>query len=112
MTNEEMLNRVQARTGEHDTALLSAYIEDAGTIIINKAYPFKTGITEVPEKYHHKQVEIAVYLINKRGAEGQTLHIENGIHRSYESASVPDSMLRDVIPLAKIPVPEVLDEES
>lgn len=112
MTNEEMLNRVQARTGEHDTALLSAYIEDAGTIIINKAYPFKSNITEVPEKYHHKQVEIAVYLVNKRGAEGQTQHIENGIHRNYESASVPNSMLRDIVPLAKIPTSEVQDENT
>ena len=112
MTSEEMLNRVMARTGETDAALLSAYIEEAGMAIINKAYPFKTGITEVPEKYHYKQVEIAVYLVNKRGAEGQELHIENGIHRSYENGSVPKSMLRDIMPLAKIPSPEVVYEES
>lgn len=112
MTQEEMLNRVQARTGEHDTALLSAYIEEAGAIIIAKAYPFKSDITEVPLKYHYKQVEIAVYLVNKRGAEGQTMHIENGIHRTYEAASVPKSMLRDIVPLGKIPTSEVADENA
>ena len=36
-----------------------------------------------------KQIEIAVYLYNKQGAEGQTAHSENGISRTYESADVP-----------------------
>lgn len=106
MTNEQMLEIVEARTGVTDTTLLSAYIEDAGQAIINKAYPFKVGITEVPAKYQRLQVEIAVYLVGKMGAEGQTQHIENGIHRSYESASIPNSMLKAVIPLAKIPFSE------
>lgn len=112
MTNEQMLEMVKARTGVNDTTLLSAYIEDAGQAIINKAYPFKTGITEVPEKYQHRQVEIAVYLVNKQGAEGQTSHNENGVNRSYESASIPKSMLRDIIPLAKIPVSLAEPEEE
>lgn len=106
MTNEQMLAIVEARTGVTDTTLLSAYIEDAGQAIINKAYPFLTGIETVPPKYQRLQVEIAVYLANKMGAEGQTQHIENGIHRTYESASIPNSMLKAVIPLAKIPFPE------
>lgn len=110
MTNEEMLAIVKARTGVDDTTLLSAYIDDAGQAIINKAYPFKVGITEVPAKYQRLQVEIAVYLADKMGAEGQTVHIENGVHRTYESASIPDSMLKPVIPLCKIPVEEVEDE--
>lgn len=112
MTNEQMLEIVEARTGVTDTTLLSAYIADAGQTIINKAYPFKTGVTEVPLKYHNRQVEIAVYLVNKQGAEGQESHNENGVNRSYESASVPKSMLRDIIPVAKIPTPEVVSDEN
>ena len=45
-----------------------------------------------------KQIEIAVYLYNKQGAEGQTAHSENGISRTYESADVPESMLRGIAP--------------
>lgn len=112
MTNEQILAMVQARTGVTDTTLLQAYIDDAGQAIINKAYPFLEGITDVPLKYQHRQVEIAVYLVNKQGAEGQTSHNENGISRSYESASVPKSMLRDVIPIAKIPTTEETDENT
>ena len=45
-----------------------------------------------------KQVEIAVYLYNKRGAEGQIVHNENGINRTYESADVPESLMRGITP--------------
>jgi hypothetical protein len=47
-------------------------------------------------------VEIAAYLLNKRGAEGQTSHSENGISRGYESGSIPESMLSDVLPFVGI----------
>ena len=112
MTNEQMLAILTARTGVTDTTLLQAYLDDAGQAIINKAYPFKTGIETVPDKYQRLQVEIAVYLVGKMGAEGQTMHIENGIHRTYESASIPSSMLKAVIPLAKIPSSEVTSDEN
>ena len=114
MTNEQMLAILTARTGVTDTTLLQAYLDDAAQAIVNKAYPFKAGAESipVPPKYERLQVEIAVYLVGKMGAEGQTMHIENGIHRTYESASIPNSMLKAVIPLAKIPVPEVVDDEN
>jgi len=103
MTTEQMLARLQARTGEQDTALLASYLEDAGSAIINKCYPFRDDIKEVPAKYQNRQIEIAVYLVNKRGAEGETIHIENGTDRHYDSSSVPAAMLRDILPYAKIP---------
>ena len=43
-----------------------------------------------------------MYLINKRGAEGETTHNENGINRAYESASVPESLLGRVTPFAGV----------
>lgn len=55
-------------------------------------------MSEVPEKYGALQCEIAAYMLNKRGAEGQTSHSENGITRSYENADVPSSMLKVVTP--------------
>ena len=59
-------------------------------------------MTEVPEQYGFTQVEIAVYLLNKRGAEGQTAHSENGISRSYEDGDVPPTLLRDIVPFAAV----------
>lgn len=99
MTQEEKIVILTNMIGSYDTdEVLSTYLNIAGRKIIAKAYPFKTNIMEVPEQYEFLQCEIAAYLINKRGAEGQTAHIENGITRQYENADVPASMLKSVIP--------------
>jgi hypothetical protein len=65
-------------------------------------YPYDSTVTEVPNRYETKQVEIAVYLYNKRGAEGQTAHNENGINRTYESADVPESLMRGITPFVGV----------
>lgn len=98
MTNEEMLARLSAETGETNTQTLQFYLDVAGERVCRKAYPFHPGITTVPAIYQSVQMEAAIYLLNKRGAEGQTHHNENGIVRIYESASIPDSILKPVIP--------------
>ena len=46
------------------------------------------------------QLNVACYLYNKIGAEGQVQHIENGIHRNWGSADVPNDMLKDIVPMA------------
>ena len=48
------------------------------------------------------QVEIATYLLNKRGGEGELSHSENGISRSYENGDVPESMMRQIVPMAGV----------
>lgn len=105
MTAEEFKARLTQRTGETDAAVLNSYMEDSAMIVINKVYPFWNGeeLPEVPLRYQNRQLEIAVYLMNKRGAEGQESHKENGIDRTYESASVPASMLEGLLPFCKIP---------
>ena len=89
---------LRSMTDENDVEILTAYLNMAESIILNRCYPFGTTQREVPEKYLLKQTEIAAYLLNKRGAEGETAHSENGISRTYESAGVPASMLKEVIP--------------
>lgn len=81
-----------------DESMLSAFLDLAGQKIIARAYPFQRNITEVPSCYEYLQVEIAAYMINKRGADYQVSHAENGITRVYESADVPASMLRAIVP--------------
>lgn len=82
--------------------VLNAYLTIAGKKIIERRYPYDDSITEVPNRYSVLQCEIATYLLNKRGAEGEIAHSENGISRTYESATVPESMLRDVIPICGV----------
>lgn len=88
----------QPNEGDWTDEVLLSYLTIAGRKIINRAYPYDDTVTEVPRKYSYLQCEIANYLLNKRGAEGQTSHSENGISRSYESADVPESMLSEVVP--------------
>ena len=103
MTQAEKLKLLKAMVGESDPeAVLLAYLNIAGSKIINRAYPFGTDEPEVPTRYDFLHCEIAAYLLNKRGAEGQTGHSENGISRSYESADVPESMLSAVTPMVGV----------
>ncbi len=99
MTEQEKLTMLKAMIGTSDSdEVLSTYLYLAGKKVIRKAYPLDTTVTEVPTEYADIQVEVAAYLLNKRGAEGQLAHSENGINRTYESADVPMSMLRNVVP--------------
>jgi hypothetical protein len=89
-------------SGETDEDTLELYFEIAGEVIMRRVYPYGSDNTEVPRQYLFKQYEIATYLLNKRGAEGQTVHNENGINRTYESADVPHSMLKDIVPFVQV----------
>ena len=83
-----------------DEKLLSMLVDIAEGIVLNKRYPFGSpeGAT-VPSQYEHIQLQIAVELFSKMGAEGQTAHNENGISRTYEAADVSPSLLRRIIPV-------------
>ena len=104
MTDIEKLALCRVMVGQPATAegwsdeVLNAYLTIAGRKIIDRAYPYNDTITEVPVRYGYLQCEIATYLLNKRGAEGEVSHSENGISRTYEKADVPDSMLSVVVP--------------
>ena len=100
MTEPEKISMVKAMTGETDEATVFAYLNIARSKICRKAYPFTDAEMNVPPKYEYTQVEIAVYLLNKRGAEGETSHSENGISRTYENADIPASLMREIVPMA------------
>ena len=102
MTDSQKVERLKALTGETDEVLLNTFLDIAGGKVINKAYPYRSDITTVPAKYEMVQIEIAVFLLNKRGAEGETCDSENGSNRTNESASVPDSMLAGVTPCVSV----------
>lgn len=88
----------QANEGEWVDDTLLSYLKIAGHKIVRRAYPYDDTVTEVPARYGYLQCEIAAYLLNKRGAEGEISHSENGISRTYGSADVPESMLKEIIP--------------
>ena len=102
MTIEEKLVRLEGLISPDSASsdLLSNLLEQAEGIVLNKRYPFGApeGAT-VPVAYEHIQLQIAVELFSKMGAEGQTAHKENGVDRTYEAADVSPSLLRRIVPV-------------
>lgn len=98
----EQLELLRLLLGEDapEESVLIAYLAIAGDKVLRRVYPFGTAETRVPPRYEMNQIQIAAYLIGKRGAEGEISHSENGVSRSYEDADVPPSLLREIVPFA------------
>jgi hypothetical protein len=92
--------RVLTDVDDEDFVLLS-YLNLAARKILNRLYPYRNDVDglQVPKRYEGLQLEIAAYLMQKRGAEGEIQHIENGIHRNYRDPDVSDDMLSEIVPL-------------
>lgn len=108
MTTEKKLAALRAMMDpdeEEDSGVLEVYLDIARQKILNRMYQFSTDEEyegmDVPDKYTGIQLNIGIYLLNKRGAEGEIQHIENGIHRNYGSSDIPDALLKDVTPFCK-----------
>lgn len=101
MTDEEKLTMLKSMTEETDNDVLSTYLTLAKGVVLSRAYPYTEEDT-VPAKYDTVQVEIAAYMLNKRGAEGETAHSENGVSRSYEDGDIPPTLLRRILPMAGV----------
>lgn len=102
MSDNEKKAMLLVITGEQDDAVLSTYLSLAASKVLSRAYPYDNTVTEVPDRYASVQVEIAAYMLNKRGAEGQTAHSENGVSRSYEDGDIPQSLLRQITPMVRV----------
>lgn len=105
MTPEMKRTMLQSMLDSTETeAVLDTYLELAKQKILNRMYPFKDDYTglDVPDRYVAVQLKIATYLLNKRGAEGEVSHIENGIHRNYGNADIPEQMLTEIVPFCSV----------
>ena len=105
MTDKRKIDMLRTMIDDRkeDEEVLSVYLELAAGKILNRMYPYKESYDglSVPDRYAEIQLKVAAYMLNKRGAEGQIQHIENGIHRNYGSADIPDAMLQEIVPYAQ-----------
>lgn len=88
---------------DEDEGILSVYLELAGDKILNRMYPYKESYEglSVPDRYVSIQLKVACAMYLKRGAESEIQHIENGIHRNYGDADIPNAMLAEIVPYAQ-----------
>lgn len=86
-----------------DDDSVTYYLNMAEKAIMNRLYPFHNE-EGMPARYDYTQIRICVYNINKRGAEGETKHIEVGTERDFASADIPADLLKELVPMCGIPV--------
>lgn len=101
MTSSEKISYIKAISDERDEDVISAFLAMAEEIAYNKVFPFRErteATTKYMERYSSVICELAVYLLNKRGAEGEISHNENSVDRTYEDAGVPTSIMRKLTP--------------
>ncbi|MEC4272957.1 phage head-tail connector protein [Adlercreutzia sp. R25] len=106
MTDEELIENVRVGLGdERFERYIPYHLMLAKKAVVERMWPCDPDKTweDVPERHHATACEITVYLVNRRGAEGETSHSESGTSRSYESAGVPDSLLRGIVPHVGVP---------
>lgn len=93
------LERLKIRITEKvNDVELEDILESAKAVILSRRFPFGEQPEEIEPKYKDLQIRIAVEMFNKRGAEGETAHSENGISRSYASANVSEDLLKEITP--------------
>ena len=96
MTQLERLKiRITEKVNDEE---LEDILESAKAVILSRRFPFGEHPEELENKYKDLQIRIAVEMFNKRGAEGETAHSENGISRSYASANVSEDLLKEITP--------------
>ena len=109
MTDAERLAIVREISGvtleELSDVALDYYLTSAKEAILKRLWPTDPSASErtLPTQFNNRQIMIAVDLIQRRGAEGETAHSETGVSRTYRNAYVPSDLLKDIVPFAHIP---------
>jgi hypothetical protein len=98
------LERLKSRITEKDVSdtELEDILESAKAVILSRRFPFGEYPAEIEDRYKDLQIRIAVEMFNKQGAEGEISHSENGVSRTYSSASVSEELLREITPKAGV----------
>ena len=102
---EEFLTKLKLELGEGEDDYLTLKIDRAISAVIKARRPF--GCTEeqkvlILADYESEILDIAAYLYNRKGSEGEKSHNENGINRGYENAGIPSSFLDGITPMCGV----------
>ena len=85
---------------------LTTYITIAHDEILSWMYHLIGGVpedvTEVPAKYESTQIYAVVAGWTHAGAEGQTVSIENGVHRQFSYTDMLDYIHNNILPFVRV----------
>ena len=109
MTDAEKLEYVAAAAGittEADRMLVSSvYLPSAKAAVLSLRYPFSSDPSseEWESRYDLVQCDAAVEMWNRRGAEGEQSHGENGVTRTWSSSSLSAGIVGRIVPKGGVP---------
>ena len=83
---------------------LTAYLAFAKNEILNWMYNGKIpeNVTDVPSRYENTQIMAVIAGLNHAGAEGERVHNENGINRSFSHSDMVDYIRQYVFQVVRI----------
>lgn len=84
-----------------DDVLLD-YIESAKSAYMARRFPYGNWPNEVENQYKDWVLRASLELYSKSGAEGEVIHIEDNVHRDYESAGISPSLLNEIVPMCGV----------
>ena len=78
-------------------------IESAIESVNDRRHFTPTDTKLFEDKYKNIVIRLAICSVAKMGAEGEIIHSENGISRSYSGSSEhPSDILNEIVPLRRI----------
>lgn len=87
---------------------IDAAVYNAALIVLNTLRPIRNGqdTTDydnpvVPGRYRGVQASIAVEILAKEGAQGETGHTEQGLSRYYSSGDISTRVMTHITPIAE-----------
>ena len=106
MTMAEKLAIVKSILRVGDTSMdemLTTYLTAAKSEILGWRYSYSGNVPEdVPTEYEMTQVYAVVYGYTQSGSEGQSVSVENGIHRHFSYADMVRYIRANVIAIAGV----------
>lgn len=116
MTAEEKLAMVKTILGPDapDDNTINSYLDLAKTEILQWRYSYSDSDMpeDVPAAYEMTQIYAVVSGFTQRGMEGQSVSIENGVHRHFDFTDMVRYIRGNVIAMAKVPGRVVVDEQN
>ena len=108
MTDAEKLTAVKSIlhiTSSDEDALLNTYLSLASAEILSALYAVHGSVpsgAEMPSIYDTTQIMAVVEGYSQSGAEGETVHNENGINRTFRNADMTEYIRKSVTPYVKV----------
>lgn len=100
---------IPARNGAaYPDSKIDAALFNAALIVLNTLRPIRNGVDPtdyddptVPGRYKGVQAAIAIEILAKEGAQGESGHTEQGLSRYYTSGDISTRVMTHITPIAE-----------